>query len=258
MTTTEGTQVKPEKEKYVCHECIDDEVLAEEVKKAGTQAECNYCSSQVAAMDLPALSGRIHQVIEEQFEPKPIFLQTPSDERTDGFLSYCRENFCDTQTIITKVAKLAPRIANDVREFLFSLFAEDADTSVAGYNPYDQHMLYEEREGDSTEFRLRWWEFRDEIHHRARFFGKAAAATLDEIFADLNSRSYWLGGSVIREISPKGSDSYFWRGRVAYSLGEAKRIVDAPSKEMGPSPNRQGQGGPNELRRDPCLLRSVR
>ena len=235
--------MEPEETRYVCHACIGDEVLAQEVENAGTQAECNYCSAAGTAMNLTELSGRIHQVVEGQFEQAPFFLETPSDEQTDELWLHFRSYLQDTQTLIKKVAKLSDAIANDVREFLFLGFTEDANVNDGGHNPYHKDMFYKEREGDSSEFRLRWWGFRNEIEHRARFFSAVAAARLDEIFADLNSLTSGWTGPAIRHINPGGSDSYFWRGRAIYSGGDAKKIIDSPSPEMGPPPSNKAKAG---------------
>ena len=235
--------MEPEETRYVCHACIDDEVLAQEVENAGTRAECNYCSAAGTAMNLTELAGRIHQVVEGQFEQVPVFLETPSDEQTEGLWFHFRSYLEDTQTLIKRVAKLSDVIANDVREFLLLGFTEDANVNDGGHNPYDKDMFYQEREGDPSDFRLPWWEFRNEIEHRARFFSPVAAARLDEIFADLNSLTSWFAGPAIRHINPGDSDSYFWRGRAVYSDGEVKKILDSPSQEMGPPPSNKARAG---------------
>ena len=241
--TTEVICMETETSRYACHACLGDKVLAKQVEDGETRAECTYCSAKGPAAGISELSACIHRVVEEHFEPKPYFLQTPSEEQTADLWFHYRGYLADTQTVIREVAGIADLVVKDVREFLFLQFAEDADARVEGYNPYHQHMLYDEREGDPSEFRMAWREFRNEIQHQSRFFSTTAAARLKEIFADLTSRSSGLGGSVIRKINPGDSDSYFWRGRLAYSREEAKRIVDAPSKEMGPPPTDKAKAG---------------
>ena len=235
--------MKTETSLYVCHDCIGDKVLAEQVEKRRNRAKCSYCSSKKPTEAMAELSSRIHQVVKEHYEPNPIFLQTPSDERTDGFLSYCSDNFFDTKTVIAEVAKLDPQIADDVREFLFSLFAKDVNASVAGYNPYHPHMLYQEREGDPSEFRLAWWEFKNEIQHRARFFSTTATDRLGEIFAELDSLSSWWVGPAIREIKPGDIGSRFWRGRTFYSGPEMEEVPNTPAQEIGPPPESKARAG---------------
>ena len=44
--------------KYVCHECIGDEVLAEEVKKKGTLGQCSYCAIDNITLPLMEVADR--------------------------------------------------------------------------------------------------------------------------------------------------------------------------------------------------------
>ena len=39
-TTTGDSALKPERPQYVCHACIGDKFLAEQVEKEGTREEC--------------------------------------------------------------------------------------------------------------------------------------------------------------------------------------------------------------------------
>ena len=230
--------MESEETRYVCHACIGDEVLAQQVENGGTQGKCNYCFAAGPAVDVSELSDRIQQVFEGHFEPISLFL----DEQTDDYWFHLRSYLEDTETVIERVAGLNSSIANHVRELLFNRFAEVTDPTEMAENLYHKDMFYQEREGDPSEFRLAWWEFRNEIQYRARFFG-TTAASLGKIFADLDSFSSWWGRPVIREIKPGDSDSYFWRGRTVYSESEVKEIIDSPSQGMGPPPTNQAKAG---------------
>ena len=60
--------MKPGEPRYVCHTCIGDKFLAEQVEKEGTREECTYCHGTKTALTLEDLSDRIHRVLEEHFE----------------------------------------------------------------------------------------------------------------------------------------------------------------------------------------------
>ena len=45
----------------------------------------------------------------------------------------------------------------------------------------------ENREVDTSGLRSAWWDFKEEIRSRARFFGVTTAAILDRIFENLAS-----------------------------------------------------------------------
>ena len=234
-----------ENPKYVCYTCIDDEVLAQQVEEAGTHTKCSYCHVANSAMTITILSDRIHQVMEEHFEPINALLESGNIELEPGvdLWSHLSSYLENSETVIGRIAGLNAGIAGDVRGILFSRFAENVKPGEGEENPYDRDMFYQEREGDPSEFRLRWWEFRDKIQYRARFFNTTAAARLEEIFANLNSLTSWWVGPAIREIKPEDNGSYFWRGRAVYSNHEVKKILDSPSQEMGPPPSNKAKAG---------------
>ena len=226
-----------ERPTYVCHACIGDKALAQQVEEAGTYARCSYCHAAGMAITLKELSDRIRQVLEEHFGPTPILLESEDIELETGVYPE------DTETVINSIAKLDYSIAREVREFLFNRFAESADASKGDENPYNSDMLYKEREGDPSGYRLAWWEFKDEIQSKARYFGTKAAERLGDIFANLNSPTTFWGGPVIREINPGDSDSSFWRARAVYSGSEWKKILASPVQEIGPPPSNKAKSG---------------
>ena len=245
MTTTEENQMGPEQPRHVCHACIGDKVLAQQVEEAGTHAKCSYCHVAGNTTTLTELAEWIHQVLEEHFERIPILLENQNDEpdATDDISEQLRNLLDDTETVIERVANLDPSIACDVREYMFNNFTESVDANRGGENPYNSDMLYQELESDASNFRLAWWDFREEIQSRARYFGTAAEAKLEEIFANLNLLKTLWRGPVVREINPGDKDSSFWRARAVYSESELKRILDSPTREIGPPPSNKAKAG---------------
>ena len=155
----------------MCHACIGDKFLAEQVEKEGTREECTYCRGTKTALTLEDLSDRIHRVLEEYFE----------------LTEQCRQGSDDAETVIKDVARIEQCIAADVRENLFNRFAQTVDVVEGEEKPYSDGMLYVEPEVDASGLRSAWWDFKEEIRSRARFFGATTAAILDRIFENLAS-----------------------------------------------------------------------
>ena len=189
---SEGTQ-------YVCHACIRDKFLAKQVEEEGARTECSYCHTTKAALTLADLSNRIHQVLEEHFEPIP---EDDLPEQWKGI-------FGDAETVIRRVADLEQDIAADVREYLFNRLARTENAVGGEENPYSPGILYVEREADTSDLHSAWWGFKEEIRSHARFFGATTVATLDRIFKNLASIRTICGKPVIREIKPGARDSSF-------------------------------------------------
>ena len=225
--------MKPEGSQYVCHACIGDKVLAQRVEKEGTRAECTYCRATKTAFTLADLSNRIDEVLEGHFIP------IPEDDVPEQF----RQGLNDTETVIEEVAGLEQGIAADVREYLFNRLALTVNVAGGEENPYNHGMLYVEREADTSALRSAWWDFKEEIRSRARFFGATTAATLDRIFENLASLKSLWDRRVIREIKPGENDSSIWRARTAHSDSEVKSILESLSSQLGPPPSDKATAG---------------
>ena len=101
----------PEQPRHVCHACIGDKVLAQQVEEAGTHAKCSYCHVAGNTTTLTELAEWIHQVLEEHFERIPILLENQNDEpdATDDISEQLRNLLDDTETVIERVANLDPK-----------------------------------------------------------------------------------------------------------------------------------------------------
>ena len=225
--------MKPGEPQYVCHACIGDKFLAEQVEEEGTREECTYCRATNTAFTLADLSNRIHRVLEEHFEP------IPEDDPPEQF----GQGLYDTEAVIKEVARLEQNIAADVREYLFNKLDATVNVAEREENPSSQGMLYVKREPDTSGLRLAWWDFKEEIRSRARFFGATPAATLDKIFENLASLRTLQGNSVVREMKPGDRDGSFWRARIAHSGPEIKSILETLSSQLGPPPSDKATGG---------------
>ena len=232
-TTTGDSALKPEGPQYVCHACIGDKFLAKQVEKEGTREECTYCRATKTALTLEDLSDRIHRVLEEHFE------LTLRDDLTEQF----RQASDDAETVIEKVAGIEQGIAADVRENLFNRLAQTAKRRGRRGKLLHRWMLYVETEVNPSGHRLAWWDFKEEIRSRARFFGTTTAATLGSIFKDLSSLGTVRGKPVVREIKPGDRDSSFWRARTAHSESELQSILESLSSQLGPPPSDKATAG---------------
>ena len=217
----------------MCHACIGDKFLAERAEKEGTQEECTYCHANNTAFTLADLSNRIHRVLEEHFKP------VPECDVPEQF----RQGSDDVETVIEKVAGIEQGIAADVRENLFNRFAQAVDVVEGEKTPYSDGMLYVEPEVDTSGLRSAWWDFKEEIRSRARFFGATSAAILDRSFENLASLGTVSGKPVVREIDPGNRDSSFWRARTAHSEPELESILEALRSQLGSPPSDKATAG---------------
>lgn len=225
---------------YICHECIGDAVLKDEVRADGRKRTCHFCGKPRKAWPLDELAERVQSVIEEHFRT------TPSDPRDEGF-AYDKDMEWERRgdpiaDVIANIAGLAPEPAEAIRERLSEQTSYDAFDG--GYeNPFGSETYYEEGRPDTSDFRESWAFFRQEIRTRSRFFGRHAQRALDEIFGDLASLKTWQGNRAVKELVPADEARVLYRARIAYSQAELREILCDPVGRLGPPPSRFARAG---------------
>ena len=225
----------------VCHECIDDQFLANKVKEQGARRLCSYCGEMQETVTLETLADRIHEALQEHFE------LTPTEP--EGLYELMREHQGQwdrrgdpVEYVIADMAGLNERIADDVTALLSDSHRYPA---VKGREDdlYGSEAMYEERVPEDWYFRDIWAEFCNEIQSRARFFSPDAEDSLNEVFGDLTTLKALGGRAVIRKIGLDDKDRFIWRARQAQSTKELKDILRSPAHEIGPPPSRLAKGG---------------
>ena len=224
------------KEKHICHDCIRDQILAEEVKNKGEVANCSYCDDCLETFDLDKVADRIHEVVEEHFirtSSEPDFLETIF--LREHLINFWTPDGDPVEQVIAEIAGLDEDPTSDLRELLSGRYAYWAATQ-GGEDPYDSEAYYRRRHPSDWDFRYDWREFCEEIMFRERFFPKNAEPTLNKIFGNLESLTTSDRSPVVREISPGDEILQIWRARIAHSDDELKTILMNPAEGLGPPP----------------------
>lgn len=213
----------------VCHDCINDSFLANEVKEKGSRGLCGYCGKKRKVLTLKKLAERIHEVLKEHFR----LSLNEIPWKQSGY---------PVVDLIANLADLDEEIAEDVRALLSEPHEYEAMTNGVE-NPYDSDAHYEELSSDEWGFREVWDTFRSEIRSRSRFFSTSAEDALRRIFGGLSKLKTLDDQPVIREFTPDDEDRFIWRARTAQSTKELRAILGTPVREIGPPTSRLAKAG---------------
>ena len=134
----------------VCHACINDGVLAEEVKVNGIVRPCSYCGGTRDAVALNTLANRIHEILQDHFsltpndpeEPHEFYRMSRGEWEPRGDLA---------REVIAEIAGLEPDVAADVDELLRGSSYTYYTVKDGGPYPYGYEAFYEEREPEEEE-----------------------------------------------------------------------------------------------------------
>ena len=229
----------------ICHSCIGDEFLADELKEKGTYSNCNYCGKENEAVPLDTLAERVHDVIEEHFRLIPSEPEDPEDWLLQHLGQWPPIDGYSITDIVTDLVEGSDKFVSD----LICLMADIYDPPTWGYKDsldierlYGPDSEYQERSLDDKPFHSAWNQFKQEIQSRARFFSTNADMILHEIFGDLTTLQTFDGRPVIREVNPSDRDLPIWRGRVAQSHADIDEILKSPTSQLGPPPSHWEDG----------------
>lgn len=232
-----------EEQLNICHECVGDEFLKNEIRAEGKRGNCSYCEKIRKVVPLPWLAENISTAIEEHFyltsnEPTPLEYALLSDKESN----YDWERHGqEVNYLIQDMAEVSDIVANDVQAYLS--FYSEGDPKDFEENPYGEEACYEERPPDTYGFKESWDFFRKEITFRARFFSQFAEQILNELFSNLDSLKTYDGKSVIRIAGPSSENPYVFRARVSQTHNSLDQILRNPVKELSAPPPKFAKHG---------------
>ena len=228
--------------RHICHACIKDSFLSDEVKAKGTPAPCSYCHETREAVTLDALADRLHAALEEHFYLTLDYPDEPYEyyQASEGDWDRRGE---PAKYVVMDMADITEKIAGDIRKLLSDKYGRWAPREEGREDPFGFDARYEENIPDVQYFQDAWTKIRTETTSRKHLSNAAKEAILSDIFGDLETHSTFREQPVIRVINPGDADSRVWRGRWARSDGELEEFLKHPAQELGPPPARAAKGG---------------
>ena len=221
---------------FICHGCVGEEFLIDEIREIGTRNPCRYCSRTQEAIELWDFAERIHQVIQAQFVLTPLVPEEWYEhlDRSEG--NWTRRGMT-AKDLVAELAEVSDRAASEVRALLSDIHGYPA-VKGGGEDPYDYEACYEERGPNDDQFRDTWEEFRRDIIGKARFFSRVAEDRLGDIFGEFGDLRTSQGEPVVREFEPGSTEGSFWRARRIEKQEDLETILKDPAGGLGPPPSK--------------------
>ena len=221
--------------KYVCHRCVTDTYLANQLLAGGQLRICSYCGERRQTFPLEEIAARIHEVVQQYFQLTPNFPDSPDEWYAVRFEYHWERRGCSPNDLIAEIAGLEREIADDIVQHLSEIHSHRMARHV-GEDPYGFEARYEESAPDAGPFRIIWDNVPTSIQHQVRFFNTDAEDVLNRVFTELDTLQTTAGESVLEVIGYDGDSTVIWRARRAGSPCQLKQILADPSSQMGPPP----------------------
>ena len=216
-------------ENSLCHACIGDKVLSAEVRTTGTRATCCVCDHRRQCWPMSQIAQRIHGVLQTNYNIVPA---SPYDNYGYGFQGD------DPGFTITELAQLDDEaIGREIQTILSDRYGPSARYHDMEDDPYGDDVSYVFADPDTSNLRLSWSSFCNQLKKHSRFFNAPAKDILDDLFGDISRLSAGRNQPVIRTYPARRSGTQFYRGRVATTEAALEKIIADPVREMSAPPH---------------------
>ncbi|WP_316848932.1 RES family NAD+ phosphorylase [Pedobacter agri] len=218
----------------ICHECVGEKFLSNEIENIGKRGKCRYCGFVTRTYTIDKLTSRIETVILDHYERTPSELSDWEYYRhhvaQDGYHWY-REG----QTILEILSNeynITELAAQQIAESLESTHA-DMDATLAGYETeFDSEARYEIKWISDGTWANEWASFERTLKTEARFFNHKNAAFLESIFDEIEEKKTWSGKSVFTCIGPNTEITAIYRARVFQSQALLLEALCRPDRSL--------------------------
>ncbi|VVN13749.1 RES family NAD+ phosphorylase [Pseudomonas fluorescens] len=231
-------------EEPICFECVGDPYLRERIIASGISADCVSCGKSLPSMALDALANEVAQILLETLEAGELF--DVWDFENDR-ISHTEQHGDPLSFFIMEILRLEDDddpLIDYVQGKLKSQLPDDAE--FLDGNAYTRRRLL------PLEVEESWFEFKNGLMHKSRFFNHKAKEFLEFLFEGIDDYQVGRSGTgVVRLLSPDDCEPIF-RARDCtppkdYSvdiLANPGSQLAAPPKEIAPAGRMSPAGVP--------------
>ena len=232
-------------ERFLCHKCVGEPYLSNEIKGKGRQGLCSNCGKKETGVPIVVLATRIGEVFAEHYTktlnvPNPLQQSLLSD-RESGY-DWERDGEPVTCAIMD-VAQISEDVANEIQAILEEEHG-DMDAWQAGEETeFHSDSYYEEREVDDEAWQQEWLSFEDSLKNQSRFFDSTSVEFLSRVFEGVHDMTTMDLDPVVKKAGPGTSLIAVYRARVFQSDAQLMAALCSPVQYLGPPLPKQAKGG---------------
>jgi hypothetical protein len=224
--------------KRLCHQCIGEKYLRDEVRRRGRRGQCSHCGRSAKSYTIEDLAERVETAFEQHF-------RRTSDQPTSWQQSLLSDRESDYEWerdgepvvwAIANAAEIPEQAAQDIQAILDDKY-DDFDAAATGEETeFSSGSYYEEKGPSDHTWQEEWRFFEHSLKTEARFFSRTAVTHLASIFGGIDKMSTTDGRPLVINAGPHTSLTAVFRARVFQS---DQKLVDAlcrPDCQLGSPP----------------------
>lgn len=216
-----------DQENYICHGCVGDPYISNEIKKNGsTEDRCSYCNSRKKTVTLIELIEPINRMFRMFYRG-----------RYDADLYPGYNLGSSAEEIIAEELE----VEYDIAEYLHAALQEEYNDYYddAG-GIYNENYVYKKTDLTSGLLEQKWDEVKYSLQSEARFFNNHVKSFFEKIFNGLDTLQTVDGRNAVTHID---SNTTIFRARKFDSYEEVEKALQHPEKHFGPPPHHKATSG---------------
>lgn len=206
--------------KYICHGCVRERYIKNEIKKNGsTEEQCSYCHGRKKTVPLIELVEPMHRVFTQ-------FYLT----RCDADIYPGHNTGSPAEDIIAEELGVEDDIPGDIHA---ALQEEYNDYYDGGWDAYNDDYVYNRTDFTSGLIEKKWDEVKSSLQSKSRFFNNHVKSFFEIIFNGVENLRTVEGRNAV--ICIDGSTAIF-RARNFDSFDKVEEALQHPERHFGPPP----------------------
>ena len=227
--------VKKKSVKHICHNCVSEFYLSNEISNTGSEEICRFCGETDQCCTFEYLVGRIEKVILEHYE-------LTSNEPSNWDYMLLKDDESDfewerkgqtVKSIIKNEFDIDENVAEEITNLLADKYSDwDADLTGAE-SDFSSEAKYILKPISDESWTKEWEIFLQILKYETRFFSPQVTKFLDSIFDGIEYFKTVGDKSVLTTIGPDQDIKCLFRARVFQNRGKLLDALCYPDERLG-------------------------
>lgn len=226
------------KEKRICHDCVGEAYLSDEISAHGEVAPCAYCNGTAPTYTIEEMADRIEKAFDDHYtrtadQPSSWQLSLMSDRES----KYSWER--DGEPVVYAIenaAEIPHEAAEDIQAVLDDRHGDFDSAAMGEETEFGSETHYEEKGSSDRAWQEEWRCFEQSLKTEARFFSRSAAAHLASVFGEIDKLKTKAGHPPVVDAGPQTALDHLYRARVFQSEDMLTQALCRPDLHLGSPP----------------------
>ncbi|MEX0960255.1 MAG: RES family NAD+ phosphorylase [Burkholderiales bacterium] len=224
--------------KRLCHQCIGEKYLKDEVRGKGRRGPCSYCGQGARSYTIEDIAERVETAFQQHFRRTP----DQPDSWEESLLSD-RESDYEWErhgepvvTAIAEAADIPEEAAQDIQAILDDKCGDFEAVAMGEETEFSSESYYEEKGPSDYVWQEEWRNFERSLKTEARYFSRSAAAHLTSVFNGIDKMLTTDGRPLVIDAGPPKALTSVFRARVFQTDEKLVEALCRPDLHIGPPP----------------------